>query len=223
LRALWAGQEAAFPLEGDQHAVRTYPAPLQESIPLWLTAMSGPGTFLEAGRHGFNVLTAYLQQTPDQLTENIARYRQALSACGTGATGHVTLMVHACVADTEAEALRQVEEPLLRYQGQFLDLAGRPHDPGSGEEPLTEDERRELARYAVHKYANERGLVGDEATVTARLRQLAAVGVDEVACLVDFGLAPELVTRTLTRLAGCAKAPARPATPAGLSHGTAQA
>lgn len=203
LRALWRGEDVEFPVGDRTERVRTYPVPLQPAIPLWLTATSGSATFHEAGRRGCRVLTAYLQQRPQQLVENIGRYREAYVAPEAGGAPHVTLMVHACVAETSAAAMAAVEGPLLAYQGQFLDLADRSHP--DHEEPLTEDEKAALARYAARKYATERGLVGDPGAALARLRDLAAIGVDEVACLVDFGLSPDQVTETLVRLADLAR------------------
>lgn len=193
LRALWRGDSVA-------DGIRTYPAAARGGPPLWLTAMSGPDTFLAAGEGGFRVLTAFLQQSAVQLADNIARYRRAFAGSGAGGTPHVTLMVHTHVADTLSRAVAEVTGPLLTYQGSFLDLANR----GGGapdEEPLTDDEKAALARYAVGKYATERGLVGGPAEIAARLGEFAELGVDEVACLVDFGMTPGQVRETVTRVA----------------------
>jgi natural product biosynthesis luciferase-like monooxygenase protein len=202
LQALWRGDEVGFTVDGRTEQIRTYPVPMRDCLPLWLTATSGPAMFREAGRRGLRVLTAYLQQSRQQLVDNIREYRETFAAGSPDRAPHVTLMVHACVAQTADQAMAAVEQPLLAYQGQFLDLADRRHhDDG---ETLTEDETRELARYSARKYASERGLVGGPAEAANRLRYLASVGVDEVACLVDFGLAPEQVTGTLTHLAALA-------------------
>ncbi|MFL6112947.1 MAG: MupA/Atu3671 family FMN-dependent luciferase-like monooxygenase, partial [Catenulispora sp.] len=75
LRALWRGEAAKV---GDGEAVRTFPAPVQRELPLWLTATSGPATFEEAGRRGCGVLTAYLQLDRPALRRNVAAYRSAL-------------------------------------------------------------------------------------------------------------------------------------------------
>ncbi|MGI5239092.1 MupA/Atu3671 family FMN-dependent luciferase-like monooxygenase [Dactylosporangium sp. CA-139066] len=200
LQALWRGEEIEFAAHGTAAPVRTYPAPSRRAIPLWLTAMSGPATFQEAGRRGWNVLTAYLQQDRAQLEANIGEYRRAFKGAAAGGTPHVTLMVHACVADDAAEALQLVERPLLAYQNEFLDLADRTMS-ADDDGPLTEDEKQELARYAVHKYARERGLIGGPAEVAERLRYFVEIGVDEVACLVDYGLPAPRMLQTLRRLA----------------------
>ncbi|MFC4015618.1 MupA/Atu3671 family FMN-dependent luciferase-like monooxygenase [Nonomuraea purpurea] len=196
LRALWQGEEVRFHPDGAP--VRTYPAPTRRRIPLWLTATSGPETFSEAGRRGCNVLTGFLQQDGEQLEQHISIYRAAFAAHLPDGTPHVTLMLHTCVGDTTEQALAAVEEPLLTYQRQFLDL--RDRDVQAEEDELTDEEKHELARYAARKYASGRGLVGDVDEVARRLRQFALAGVDEVACLVDFGVEPETVYQTLKRL-----------------------
>ena len=198
LRALWRGE--AVTLDSGS-TLRTYPAPVQRELPLWLTASSGRATFEEAGRRGCSVLTGYLGLDRAALAEGIALYRKAFTASETERTPHVTLMVHACVAETVAAALAAAEQPLISYQEQFLDLSDRAGYPYGD---ITDEEKHDLARYAAHKYATERGLIGDAATAGDRLRDLAAIGVDEVACLVDFGLSRTQVSETLTRLAGVA-------------------
>jgi natural product biosynthesis luciferase-like monooxygenase protein len=195
LRALWAGDAVEFPAPDGPQTVRTYPAPTRPDIPLWLTAMSGPDTFRLAGERGLNLLTSYIQQTREQLAENIRAYRKAFAAAGTGRRPHVTLMLHACVAATRAEALSVAEEALVTYQDSFLDLAR------SGVAPAAD--RIGLARFSARQYATERGLIGSPEEAARRLRQLAAMGVDEVACLVDFGLSAERVAETLRLLADC--------------------
>lgn len=197
LRALWRGDEAKVSPDGAA-ALRTYPAPVQPELGLWLTATSGPATFVEAGRYGLNVLTGYLQLDRPALERNLRLYRETFAAHAPDRTPHVTLMLHACVAENAALAMAAVERPLLAYQSQFLDLGDRAGGPG---EQLTPEEKHDLARYAAHKYATERGLIGGPVEAQARLREAAAIGVDEVACLVDFGLGPEQVTETLHRLA----------------------
>jgi natural product biosynthesis luciferase-like monooxygenase protein len=205
LQELWRGGDVSFPMEDGIETVRTYPVPLQRPIPLWLTATSGSATFAEAGRRGLGLLTAYLQQSRQDMENNARGYREAFAAKSPGGTPHLTLMVHACAAPTRREALAAVQEPLTAYQDQFLDLHDRGHDPDARDAALTERERRELARYAAYKYASDRGLIGGPTEIAERLRYLASIGVDEVACLVDFGLTPAQVTDTLLRLAEIAK------------------
>jgi len=208
LCALWRGE--SLPAGPDGTTIRTYPTPVQPDLPLWLTATSGSATFEEAGRRGLRVLTAYLQQDRAQLEDNIQRYRALSHRFRPDTRPHVTLMVHAYVADSAAQALATVHDPLLAYLRQFVDLNERGQiAEGAAADALSAEEKEELVRYSVAKYARERGLIGDPAGVADRLRYLAGIGVDELACFVDFGLAPDLVLTSLRRLAEVHAAVAR--------------
>lgn len=195
LRRLWQGGEVKT---ADGLAVSTFPRPVQPELPLWLTATSGPATFEEAGRQGCSVLTAFLQLDRATLEQNIGVYRRALAEHAPGTAPRVTVMMHTCVAGSQPAALAAAEGPLVAYQRQFLDLNDRAAEPRTALSPA---EKRELARYAAGKYAAERGLVGGPDEVAERLADLATIGVDEVACLLDFGLPDAAVTETLHRLA----------------------
>lgn len=209
LRALWRGDPVSFAHAPD--GVRTHPVPMRGPLPLWLTATSGHAGFAAAGERGLRVLTAYLQQDRDTLADRIAHYRSAFTPFFPDDKPHVTLMVHACVADSREQALAIAREPLMAYQRVFLDLVDRGGAP-TDEDALTDDEKATLARYAADKYATEQGLVGGPAEVADRLRDLADIGVDEVACLVDFGMPLDLMRSTLVRLAeaGAERIPAGP-------------
>lgn len=196
LRALWRGEPIAVP--GGDAPVRTYPAPARTELPLWLTATAGAATFEEAGRRGLNVLTAYIQQGAEELAGNIARYRSLFTGHTPGARPHVTVMLHTYVAATDRDAFAAVTEPLVRYQGDFLDLTARSAPSGA---ELTRAEQADLARYAATRYARDRGLIGGPDRITERLRHFASIGVDEIACLVDFGLPAAEVGAGLVRLA----------------------
>jgi natural product biosynthesis luciferase-like monooxygenase protein len=202
LRTLWAGGEVFFPDgAGEQIAVRTFPAPHRPELPLWMTATSAPETFVEAGRRGCRLLTAFLQQSPPQLRENIAAYQEAFVPHRPGDQPYVTLMVHAYVGDSAAEAFDAVAGPLMSYQGDFLGLQRRATESPDGGPALSREDQIDLVRYSAHRYAREQGLVGGPAEAAERLAAFAGMGVDEVACLVDFGLDTDRIIGSLRRLA----------------------
>jgi natural product biosynthesis luciferase-like monooxygenase protein len=202
LRQLWSGTAVPpYEVDGDPVEVRVHPRAVQAQLPLWLTATSGPATFVEAGRRGLNVLTGYLQQDSAQLERNVATYRAERAAAGPGRP-HVTLMMHTYVAETAGAAAAAVRRPLLAYLEDFLDLNARgQRAEGLAGDALTSDERQDLAEWSLRMYLGERSLVGGPAEVAGQLERLASIGIDEVACFVDFGLPPELALASLRRLA----------------------
>ncbi|HKH49292.1 MAG TPA: amino acid adenylation domain-containing protein, partial [Thermoanaerobaculia bacterium] len=78
VRRLWRGEAVTFPNgAGRPLDVRIHPRPVQPELPFWLTAAGNPETFRQAGALGANLLTHLLGQTPEELGQKIALYRQA--------------------------------------------------------------------------------------------------------------------------------------------------
>ena len=201
LRELWRGGEIGYELDGERIGVRTFPVPVQPELGLWLTATTGSDTFRRAGELGLNVLTGYLRQRREEMERSIEVYRDAHARGGHSAAPHVTLMVHSHAAEDAAQAVAAVVPPLAEYVDGFLGLNERGRSAiGRSDAALTEQERRDLAEYSARKYAWEMGLIGDEARVLEQLHYFAGIGVDEVACLVDYGLAANQDLASLRRL-----------------------
>ena len=219
VRALWRGEEvAARSGDGREIRVRIYPAPVQREPPIWLTASGNPETFEAAGKLGANVLTNLLVMTREELARNIAVYRKARSASGHPGEGCVSLMLHTFVGRDEAEVLRIAREPFLdylrtstdliaktRWQSTAFALPGRarrevpPGDAGSLED-LSPDELRALLDHAFERYVKTAGLFGTPAQCRETASELHELGVDEIACLIDFGVAPDQVLANLPML-----------------------
>jgi natural product biosynthesis luciferase-like monooxygenase protein len=194
LRRLW--REGSWPARtptGSDVVLPLHPRPVQPELPLWLTVSRTPATFAAAGTLGTGVLTHLENQDLDTLAENVATYRRARAAAGHGA-GRVTVMVHTHVAPTRQEALDRAVPGLQAYLESAVDL-----DAGSVAAGGTLSGRRDsrgvlahrdtvhrLARLGVQRYLDGLSLIGSVADAEAVALRLAAVGVDEIACLVDF-------------------------------------
>ena len=59
-----------------------------------------------------------------------------------------------------------------------------------------------MLEVAFQRYVHTAGLFGTPEVCRERLRELSALGVNEVACLVDFGVPPQLVEDSLRCLSG---------------------
>jgi natural product biosynthesis luciferase-like monooxygenase protein len=206
VRRLWRGEEVAFADgTGEPRAVRIYPAPVQPELPVWLTSAGSPDTFRAAGRVRAGVLTHLLGQDLNTLAGNVAAYRAELAdAHGEQACGHVVLMLHTLIG-RDREAVRDlVRAPFTAYLRSSIDLvmaarpAGMPadFDPSS----LPDRDKEFLIAHAFDRYFSTSGLFGTVSDATGMVRRLAEIGVDEVACLVDFGVEPEEVLRSLRLL-----------------------
>lgn len=196
IQDLWGGKQLTRRNgEGNETEFITYPRPIQPEVGLWLTASSSPETFREAGARGLNVLTALLFQRVEQLAPKIQVYREAREANGHDpSTGIVTVMVHTFVGETD-EAVREViREPFMEYLESSADL-WKSHWRYS----KTTDHRK-LVEFAFERYFCTSSMFGSVERCTEFARSLMAVGVDEVASLVDFGVPAPTVLEALPNL-----------------------
>lgn len=191
LERLWRGEAVRFPGGAGPVAARVYPPPVQPTLPIWLTAAGNPETFRLAGERGYSVLTHLLGQGLDGLAEKIALYRRAWRAVGHPGQGRVALMLHTLLAEDEETALELAREPFLAYLRQSLDLAGQlvaKLAPDSDLAHLSPEDADAMVRHGYRRFVHEAGLFGTPRSVEPLARRLAALGVDEIAALVDFGV-----------------------------------
>ncbi|WP_310723543.1 MupA/Atu3671 family FMN-dependent luciferase-like monooxygenase [Streptomyces sp. N2A] len=199
---LWSGTavERTGP-GGRRYPVRTYPTPRQGGLPLWITAAGSPGTYALAGELGAGVLTHLLGQSLDELEENLAGYTDALTAHGHGIERErVCVMVHTHLGPDRERALAAAKGPLMAYMRSSLSLFGlgstAPAGDGTGEDALDE-----LLELAYLDFSRDRCLLGSAADALPLVEALAALGVDEIGCLIDFGIGTDEVLHSLTALA----------------------
>ena len=217
LRRLWRGEEVAFPkADGSMHSVITQPRPVSAELPIWVTIAGNPETWKEAGQIGANVLTHLLGQSIDEVAGKIKIYHAALREAGHDpADFTVTLMLHTYLAGTRDEAERIAREPMKDYLRSAAGLIKqfawvfpafkRPKGVNNAFEmdlgTLGDDELEAILDFAFERYFQESGLFGTVEDALARTEQLKRIGVDEIACLIDYGITPELVMQGLEPLA----------------------
>jgi natural product biosynthesis luciferase-like monooxygenase protein len=218
VRKLWRGEAVEFAnADGEMVAVRTLPRPVQAELPVWLTVARNAEAFEVAGRLGYNVLTHLLGMSFEEVGVNIARYRAAWREAGHAGAGRVTLMLHTYVAEDDETARAIVREPMKQYLATAMDLvkqaawtfptileradaAGKSPAEVFETEPLSEDERDALLEHAFERYWDHSGLMGGPERCANIAAHANAIGVDEIACLIDFGVADERVLSALPRL-----------------------
>jgi natural product biosynthesis luciferase-like monooxygenase protein len=206
IRSLWRGEAATFANGvGNPHEVRIFPPPVQPDLPVWVTSAGGVETFRAAGRLGAGVLTHLLDQDVEALAVKLAEYRTALAERPDhdGWPGHVALMIHTFVDDDEERARELVRGPLSDYMRSSLHLllnaqldGRRKLDPSR----LSREDVDFMVDRAFERYF-EFGLLGTVSKGAEVIERLRAIGVDEIACLIDFGLPTDAVLGGLTKLA----------------------
>ena len=218
VRRLWRGETLRLPgPNGKEVDVRTLPRPVQAELPVWVTVAGNAETFRMAGARGFRVLTHLLGQSVDQLAEKLSVYRTAWREHGHRGNGHVTLMLHTFVGDDDRQVRTIVRQPMIDYLASSLDLTAqaawsfptfRERAAGTGEtlgetfatQGLTSDEKAAVLAHAFERYFETSGLFGTVETCLAMVRRLQEIGIDEVACLIDFGVPSATALRHLEHL-----------------------
>ncbi|MFG6080613.1 MupA/Atu3671 family FMN-dependent luciferase-like monooxygenase [Paracoccus litorisediminis] len=210
LRRLWRGEAVEFPRAGGgTFGVVTQPRPVQPELPLWMTVAGNPETWIEAGRLGMNVLTHLLGQSIDTVAARIKDYHAALRAAGHDpADFTVTLMLHTCLAEDRETAREISREPMKNYLRSAAALVkqyawdfpafrkpeGMTNPMAIDLGSLSEEELDGILEFAFLRYFEDSGLFGSVEDGIARIEHLKTIGVGEVACLIDYGIAPDQVT-----------------------------
>jgi len=213
VRRLWRGETLTFPGPRGDVPVRTLPRPVQPELPIWYTTAGNVDSYELAGKLGVNVLTHLLGQTVEELADKITVYRKAWKAAGHKGQGQIALMLHTFVGDSDAEVKELVRAPMKAYLGTSISLikgfasAFPTFKPGpDGKMPeldfksLSADEMDALLEYSFERYYETSGLFGTVETCAAIVDRLKGIGVDDIACLIDFGVDTELVLRHLKLL-----------------------
>jgi natural product biosynthesis luciferase-like monooxygenase protein len=220
VKKLWRGEAVpARSGNGNEIMVSVLPTPVQASPPIWITAAGSPETFRMAGQLGANCLTNMLGQKLEDIAKKIAIYRAARKEHGHAGDGIVSLMLHTFVG-SDLDAVREkVRKPFTDYLKTSTDLIKQARwefpafaQPGKAKEgagagaapaeqaELTAEETEVLMAHAFERYFKTSGLFGTPEVCLEMVDKLKAVGVDEIACLVDFGVDSESVLQSLVYL-----------------------
>jgi natural product biosynthesis luciferase-like monooxygenase protein len=113
----WA--EDSFSYEGRFHQYRdlsVVPRPLQRPHPpIWFAASASEESFILAGRRGYNLMTIPHTHAAEDIRRKIQLYRVSLAEAGFDpGSRQVFARYYVYVADSAAEARRDVEGPYLR-------------------------------------------------------------------------------------------------------------
>ncbi len=199
VKQLWRGESCTF-INGNQKSisVRTYPEPLQPEITIWLVVTKLDESFYEAGKCGYHVLTMLQGIDLQELGRKIAIYRNARAEHGFDpATGIVTLMLHTLVHENASLVEHAVREPFSQYIKSAL--TGHIQGMKEGEKP-SEKEIDKIVEYSFERYSKTGALFGPVSEVKQVVDQAISVGVNEIACLLDFGVDYSLVIESLSYL-----------------------
>ena len=210
IRALWRGEpmrrKNTF---GKDVEITLYPKPVQKDLPIWITSSGNTDTFRSAGYRDANVLTHMITQDIYALKDKISVYRRARVDKGFDPLkGIVSLMLHTFLGDAVEAVKEIVYHPFREYLRSAINLEQLAAQGGgviSGGlqhkgEALPPEKVEELLDLTFERYFETAALMGTVASTAKFIQKLEVIGVDEIACLVDFGVAKEKVLASLEHL-----------------------
>ncbi|MGI9624309.1 MAG: MupA/Atu3671 family FMN-dependent luciferase-like monooxygenase, partial [Acidimicrobiales bacterium] len=211
LRRMWRGEAVTYDGPKGPVDVLPLPRPVQPELPIWYTTAGNVESFELAGANGFNLLTHLLGQSIEDLEQKIVAYRAAWSAAGHPGTGTVSLMLHTFVTSDDDVVRDTVKEPMKAYLRDSIALvkehasAFPTFDPTKTEADgalagLTPEDMDALLEVSFARYFETSGLFGDVSRAVEFAEGIAEVGVDEIACLIDFGVPGDEVLDNLQYL-----------------------
>jgi len=192
---LWRGGSEKRPNgNGEPISIGTYPRPRRRDVPLWLSGQSD-STFLAAARRGMGIVTNFTARRSDDLARRIALYRSEFVPSPHAPEPRVGLMLHTYVNDDARAVEHALDTSYAGYVRRHLDL-----QVANESTEVTAQDRADMVAAAKARLLGGGGLVGGKAECARRMRAFADIGVTEIACLVDFGLDPDLVVDGLDDL-----------------------
>jgi natural product biosynthesis luciferase-like monooxygenase protein len=210
IRRLWRGETLVREnTYGKPVSVTLHPRPVQSELPAWVTSSGNVQTFVSAGAHRANVLTHLIGQDLAALAGKIERYRGALAGHhGPAVAGKVTLMLHTFLGTDLEQVKARVQPPLREYLRSAISLeqlaaAGGGVISGGRKieaHEILPDALEDLLDLTFERYFRHGSLLGTPASCEPLVARLEEIGVDEIACLIDFIDDEEAVLESLEHL-----------------------
>jgi phthiocerol/phenolphthiocerol synthesis type-I polyketide synthase D len=205
VRELWRGGRIVRTNGvGRKVEIGIQPRPVQSELPTWVTAARAPGTFVRAGAMGANLLSHLLDQDVDELARKIKLYRDARARSGHDPdSGIVTIMLHTFVGEDVDEVREQGRKPycdFLKSNAGLLKALATSRDHAVDLDALSPEAQDEFVNFLYDRFASTRALIGTPESCLDLAGRLGAIGVNEIACLLDFGPPYDLVLHNLVHL-----------------------
>lgn len=203
IQRLWKG-ESSKRRNGlhKETAFRIFPAPVQKELPVWITAAGNEETYRIAGEKGAHLLTHLLGQDMRDLAGKIKLYREGRRAGGFAEnSGKVALMLHTYIGEDIREVERIVEKPFMEYLKSATSLSKIMYqEAGLNEQEISEEDKEAMLKHSFQRYSKTSALIGTRNSCRAMVNSLKEIGVDEVACLIDFGIGEQELMEGLKNL-----------------------
>ncbi|WP_217562677.1 MupA/Atu3671 family FMN-dependent luciferase-like monooxygenase [Paenibacillus sp. GbtcB18] len=207
-RRLWRGESEVFTNGSDKQVeIRTYPRPIQEELSVWVSTNGSVDTIQRAGEMGANLLTNFIGQDIHELNRKLAIYRKALHDNGYSPDSRkVSVMLHTYLGKDIEQVKRVAKQPFKDYLSTSMSLIKQVYETKKISNPELEKQLKnplvfeKFLEIAYSRYWNTAALLGTVDSCSELVRNLQQIGVNEIACLIDFGIEDELIIRGLDTL-----------------------
>ena len=201
LKSLWKGGSLIRKNGiGKDFEFNIHPKPIQGELPMWITAAGSIETFKYAGTIGASILTHLLGQNIEDLGEKIKTYRQTLQENGFDPKkGKVALMLHTFVSDDEEVVKKVIEKPFKNYLRNSLNLM-KPIAEEQGLDLKDANDVETLLDMGFLRFYKTSSLFGTPESCLEIIDKVYDIGIDEIACLIDFGVEEQKVIDNLSHL-----------------------
>lgn len=215
VKRLWRGEAVTFQGPKGDVDVKTLPRPVQKNLPMWITVAGNPETFKMAAEKGAGILTHLLGQSVEQVAEKVELYRKTWKECGHEGRGHITLMLHTLVGDNAEHVKNIARGPMKNYLKSAIFLVKQAAwnfptfkelSASTGQtideyfETISDEDLDALLEFAFERYYETSGLFGTPEDCVPMVDKLKLIGVDEIACLIDYGIPTSTVLNSLPHL-----------------------
>lgn len=205
IKELWKGNSIPYKNAYNEDVlISTLPRPIQQEVPMWIASGGSIETFKKAGETGVGILTGLLNTTFEDLAEKIKIYRQSYAdhkhPIG---KDNVVLMLHTYIDEDMETAKNIARNPMSQYLFESVSMSKKQTkglEIDRKAKDVTDEEVAELLAYTVEKYFDKYSLIGTEQSCQKILNDVKKAGVDEVACLIDFGIDYENIMKGLKHL-----------------------
>jgi natural product biosynthesis luciferase-like monooxygenase protein len=196
VQRLWAGDAVCFKgINENETELRSFPRPIQPRLPVWVTTAGSAETWVKAGEIGANILAALVAYSPDDLREKIKLYRSSRARHGHDPEqGIVSLMAHTFIGESNRAAKEMARAPLMSYLGIYINQFA---SFGYEADEVTEEDKHTIVAKAFEHYFEHGALIGTPGKCSRLIDRLIELGVNDIACLIDFGLDFDSVMRSL--------------------------
>lgn len=190
VKKLWEGSSVDFKgPDNEYYPTTVYPRPIQKTLNVWMLVAQSEKSFEQAGLNGYNVFTMLYGIDLGAMEHKISIYREARKKAGFDPdTGIVTLMLHTLIDKSIDQVKEAVESPFKEYIRSSME-AHLASDSmlKKGVESFGSDEKDQILEYAFQRYFKTGALFGTVDEGKRIVNQAIEIGVNEIACLMDFG------------------------------------